>query len=305
MPETICRRAFLSATASVLYAAAAPARSKVRLGGPIFLKSEDPAALAREHRRLGYSAAYCPAQAKLHDSQQIKAITKAFAAQDVVIAEVGAWVNMLDPDAAKRNANMQYVLDRLALAEEIGATCCVNIGGSYNPKLWDGPDPKNLSQTYFDATVENCRHLIDSVKPKRTKFSIEMMGWSLPNTADSYVRLVHAVDRPAFGAHVDVCNIIQSANVYYGNGRVIEEVFRKIAPWILSCHAKDVGPRATHLAEMIPGRGGLDYKAYLIQIASLPRQTPLMLEHLHTSEEYDEGRNYIQKIAAENGVAFA
>ena len=36
------------------------AGTKVRLGGPIFLKSTDPAELAREHRRLGYSAAYVP-----------------------------------------------------------------------------------------------------------------------------------------------------------------------------------------------------------------------------------------------------
>jgi len=30
-------------------------RSKLRLGGPIFLKSEDPAELARAHRALGYN----------------------------------------------------------------------------------------------------------------------------------------------------------------------------------------------------------------------------------------------------------
>ncbi len=30
-----------------------------------------------------------------------------------------------------------------------------------------------------------------------------------------------------------------------------------------------------------------------------------MLEHLKTAEEYDEGRQYIQKIAAEEKLAFA
>ena len=34
--------------------------SPLRLGGPIFLKSDDPAELAQEHRRLGYRAAYVP-----------------------------------------------------------------------------------------------------------------------------------------------------------------------------------------------------------------------------------------------------
>src|SRR5258708_437345 len=80
----------------------------VRLGGPIFLKSDDPSELAREHRRLGYSAAYCPA-AKSSDADRIRAIRDSFAAANVVIAEVGAWKNMLDPDAAARKANLDYV----------------------------------------------------------------------------------------------------------------------------------------------------------------------------------------------------
>jgi hypothetical protein len=30
-----------------------------------------------------------------------------------------------------------------------------------------------------------------------------------------------------------------------------------------------------------------------------------MLEHLKNAEEYDEGRKYIQKVAADNAVTFA
>ena len=146
---------------------------------PFSSKSTIPRELAREHRRLGYSAAYCP-QAKLENRDRIAAIEKAFAAENVVIAEVGAWVNMLDPDSEKRAKNLKYVSERLALAEAVGARCCVDIAGSYIPKVWYGPHPKNLSKKFFDATVENCRTVIDQVKPKRTRFTIEMMGWSLP-----------------------------------------------------------------------------------------------------------------------------
>ena len=281
----------------------APVGRRVRLGGPIFLKSDDPRELAREHKRLGYGAAYVPAGVAAGDTDRIKAIREAFAAEDVLIAEVGAWKNMLDPDAEKRKANLQYVQERLALAEEVAARCCVDIGGSFNPKLWDGPDPKNVSQEYVDATVENCRKLIDAVKPKRTKFTIEMMGWSLPNTADSYVKLLKSVDRTEFGVHVDVCNIVDSPDRYYNNAAVISEVFRKLGPRIASCHGKDIGPRATHFAETIPGRGGIDYGTYLREIAALGNDTPLMLEHLQTAGEYDEARGYVQKVAGEKSVA--
>src|SRR5262245_4555302 len=86
-----------------------PARAgSVRLGGPIFLNSDDPEALALEHRRLGYRAAYCP-RVSLTDGGRIRAITEAFRKHDVVIAEVGRWVNLLDADPAKRKANLQTV----------------------------------------------------------------------------------------------------------------------------------------------------------------------------------------------------
>jgi len=281
------------------------ARTRIRLGGPVFLHSADIRELAREHRRLRYSAAYCPSGLKAGDTRAIAEAKHAFAAEDVVIAEVGAWKNMLDRDSDKRRANLQYVQERLSLADEIGARCCVDIGGSYNPTLWDGPDPRNLTRDYFDATVENCRKLIDTVKPSRTHFSIEMMGWSLPNTPDAYLQLIKTVDRKAFGVHVDVCNIIDSPERFYDNGRIIDEVFQKLGRWILSCHAKDVGPRATHFTEVIPGRGGIDYTRYLIGIAGLMTETPLMLEHLTTAEEYDEGRHYILKTGSTCGVTFA
>src|SRR5437588_7164640 len=103
------RRTF-SATLATASLAVAQSKRPVRLGGPIFLKSDDPAELAREHRRLGYSAAYCPA-AKAEDTDRTRAIVKAFAAANVVIAEVGAWVNMLDPDAEKRRSNLAYVTE--------------------------------------------------------------------------------------------------------------------------------------------------------------------------------------------------
>jgi sugar phosphate isomerase/epimerase len=283
------------------------AATKIRLGGPIFLRSDDPAELAREHRRLGYSAAYCP-NAEASDTDRIRAIERAFAAENVVIAEVGAWKNMLDPDAAKRKANLDYVITRCALAEAVGARCCVDIAGSYNAEIWYGMHPKNLSREFFDATVENCRRVIDSVKPKRTKFTIEMMPWNLPDGPDAYVELIRAVARPAFAVHLDVCNVINSPKRFYESGGVIRECFRKLGPWIASCHAKDlqwVPEYNVRFAEVVPGRGQVDYRAYLTELSRLPHDAPLMLEHLKSAAEYDEGRAWIRKIGSESGVEFA
>jgi hypothetical protein len=60
-----------------------------------------------------------------------------------------------------------------------------------------------------------------------------------------------------------------------------------------------------HFVEVVPGRGEVDYRTYLREVSKLPAQPPLMLEHLKTAEEYDEGRQYILKTGKESGIAFA
>ena len=291
------------ATAAAFPALAAPG-NKIRFGGPVFLKSEDPQELAREHRRLGYSAAYCP-QATAGDTARCRAIEKAFAAENVVIAEVGAWKNMLDVNLEARRANLQYVTERMALAEAVGARCCVDIAGSYSEEAWMGPHPKNFSQECFDATVENCRKVIDAVKPKRSKFAIEMMGWVIPSSPDEYLRLIKAIDRAAFAAHVDVCNMINSPERFYNHGDLIRETFAKLGPWVVSCHAKDLAwdiEMNVHFREVIPGTGKIDYRPYLTELAKLPTDAPLMMEHLKGAEQYHQAAAHIRSVARELSI---
>jgi sugar phosphate isomerase/epimerase len=308
MTARYTRRGVLAATAGAALAATTSSSPRpIRLGGPVFLKSDDPREIAREHRRLGYSAAYCP-KASAGDTARTREIEAAFAAENVVIAEVGAWVNMLDPDPEKRRTNLRFVAERLALAEAVGARCCVDIAGSLHPKVWYGPHPDNLSQGFFDATVENCRKLIDEIKPARTRFAIEMMGWTLPDGPDPYLKLIKAVDRKAFAVHMDPCNAINCPSRFYRSGEFIAECFRKLGRWVVSCHAKDlewVVEMNIHFVEVVPGRGELDYRAYLRELSKLPVDAPLMLEHLKQPEEYEEGKRYIQRIAGELGLAFA
>lgn len=59
-----------------------------------------------------------------------------------------------------------------------------------------------------------------------------------------------------------------------------------------------------HFKEVIPGRGKIDYVAYLTELSRLPVDAPLMLEHLKTAEEYSEGRRYIQGVAEKLGLSF-
>ena len=163
----------------------------------------------------------------------------------LVIAEVGRWVNLLDADLEKRAANLKLVTDGLALADEIGALGCVDIAGSFSATVWYGPHPDNLSQRMFDAAVENASKIIDAVKPKRAKFSYEMMGWTLPDSADSCLKMLKAVDRPSFAVHMDPCNLVNSPGRFYRNTRSAQRMLRQAGAMDrqLSRQGSDVGCR--------------------------------------------------------------
>lgn len=279
-------------------------RARLRIGGPAFSTTDDPEALAQAHRKLGYRAAYCP-NVSLEDGDRVRSYSEAFARNDVVIAEVGRWVNLLDADAAQRLKNLQTVTEGLALAEEIGALCCVDIAGSFNPKSWFGPHPDNFSPAFIDAAVENARKIIDAVKPKRASFCYEMMGWAPPDTADSYLQLMKKIDRKAFAVHLDPCNAINSPEKFYNNTALLNECFDKLGKWIVSCHAKDLAweiEMNIHFKEVVPGTGSLDYNTYLRRLAKLPHNPPLMLEHLSKPEEYAAGREHIFNVARKAGI---
>lgn len=279
----------------------------IRLGGHgLPIDSADPYAFARAHRDYGYGAAYVP-EVRLDDRERLRAIEQAFTAEDVVLAEIGIWRNLVSPDDAVRKANLAYAVERLAIADAVGAGCAVSYIGSFRAGTDYGPAAENMGPEAFDASVETVRYLLDTVQPRRAKFALEMMQYSLPDSIDSYVELIRAIDRPMFGAHFDPVNLIMTPRVYFDNGALIRACFDKLGQWVVSCHAKDITlhhQAALHLDEVQIGEGVLDYRTYLGELARMPREVPLMLEHLK-GEEYAVARDRIFAVGAAIGVDFA
>lgn len=274
----------------------------MRLGGPLLAEVRSPEEWVTLVRRWGYRAAYAPVSPEA-SSEEIAAYREAAERADIVIAEVGVWNNPLSRHAGERKAALDACVRALSLADELGARCCVNIGGSLGEK-WDGPCADDLGEEAFDLIVETVRSIIDEVKPLRTFYTLETMPWMYPHTAESYERLIKAVDRKAFAVHFDPVNMIWSPERFFHNGEVIRDFVRRLGPWIRSCHLKDVRLQdrfLVHLEEVIPGRGNLDYRTLLSELDRLD-DVPGMLEHLSTSEEYVQARDYVTQVAQEIGV---
>lgn len=271
----------------------------MRFGGNLFTDWKTPDEWAKSARDCGYSAVYFPLDYHA-DTKTIDAFLAAAKAQDLVICEIGAWNNVLSPDSQKRADAYERAIHQLELADYLNAACCVNIAGTYHPTRWDGPHPDNMTERGFDDIVASCQKIIDAVHPKHTFYTLEPMPYMYPDSADCYLRLIRAIDRPAFGVHVDMVNIISSPTLYYHNGEVMQEWFDKLGPYIKACHAKDIILRehlTVHLDECRPGTGALDYDVYLKGVDQLGGDVCLMLEHMTDPNDYVLASAFIKEKA--------
>jgi sugar phosphate isomerase/epimerase len=293
----------------------------IRFGGPVFMGNEktvakageshgaavfDPEALARKHVEKGFTAAYAP-QLDVNDSDKIRQTRKAFEKAGVVIAEAGYWENLLDTKEDNRRRNKQKMLETLYIAEELGARCTVNIIGSYCEGHGTREHvAKNFSEDAFCEAVDNARYFIDQVKPKTACFTYEIYQFSNNDSPEGLERLLKAVDRPQFGVHLDLVNMVNSPRAYFSHLDLLRDAIRRVGNRIVSSHVKDVrltdGAITVLLNEVPAGQGIIDIATYVKEVNRLPHMVPMMMEHLASEEAYDAAAAHIRACAASEGI---
>jgi sugar phosphate isomerase/epimerase len=291
----------------------------IRFGGPVFMADEkaagageshgaqgDPVLLARRHKEKGFTAAYVP-KIDLNDAALIRTTREAFQKEGIILAEAGYWENIMDTDGDTRGFHRARQLDALYLAEELGAVCSLNIFGSYCHGNGNSQHKAlNFSDEAFEAAVDMARYFIDTVKPKTAFFAYEIFPFDITDTAENIERLIKAVDRRQFGAHLDLVNLINCPRAYFSSGEIAKECVRRFGDRIVSCHVKDIKmkePSISVILEEVPmGQGNIDLKTFMRQIEGLSRPIPFMMEHLRSEAEYDAAAVEIRRTGRELGI---
>ena len=284
----------------------------IKLGGHVFPSAEqnakDPELLAHLAKHMGYQAAYAPDYLTIDKPDEIRIARKAFEKEGILIAEAGYWENMLDLRPDERRKNREEMCKIYAMAEELGAGCVVNTAGSY----CEGPgyqnhNPQNFTEEHFEDAVEMARFIIDTVKPKRTYFTYEVFMYNSIDCPEQYARILKAVDREKFGAHIDLTNMMRSPRELYQAKELTEKCVELFPNRIISAHVKDARLKrpaiTTLIEEAIPGEGEVDLSAFLKGFASLPHTVTMMMEHYQNADEYSRGLRYLQRVARESGIS--
>ncbi|MCI1864954.1 MAG: sugar phosphate isomerase/epimerase [Bifidobacterium sp.] len=277
----------------------------MRIGIGTTLPHNTPGKWAATLQSWGCTAAVCPidhtAPADLR-----KDYLDAASAAGLSITEVGVWKNVMSPDEDHRRKAIEYAEAQLALADEIGARCCVNIAGNAGPGGWDQYSPQNYSGEAYERIVDTTREIIDAVRPVRTRYALECMPWMLPDSPESYLKLLKDVDRDHMGVHLDYTNMINGMGRWRTMRSFIDSCFSILGGRILSIHAKDVRLMPglpTSIVETEPGTGAVDYAQVLSLAARFAPRASVFTEHLDTPRQYRDAVAYLLDTAGRVGAA--
>lgn len=272
----------------------------MRLGVAMNPPHSCPEEWADKLAALGLGAAVFPCGEQAPDSL-VDAYAEAARSHDIVIAEVGAWCNPLSSDPVARGNNMELCKRRLALADRVGARCCVNIAGTDGGPQWDGPYRENFGEAAMEKTAASVREILDAVKPEHTFYTLEPMPWMIPSSPEQYLELIGRVAHPRFAVHMDVVNMISSPEKYFFNRAFMENAFALLKGRIRACHVKDVviGPKLTlHLSETMCGDGALDIRRYAELADAEDPSMPFIIEHLAEWDAYLESIDRVRRLTA-------
>ncbi len=266
---------------------------KIGLSSP--LGHDSPEEWAENMKRLGCGSVVFPVDSSSAE-ETIAGYEAAAQAQGLRIAEVGIWRNAISLSEREQNQAMDYSIRQLRLADRLGAACCVNVIGAMGER-WDGAYAENFSKKAWDRAVKMIREVIDTVEPEHTYFTIEPMPWMYPTGPEEYLRLLEAVDRERFAVHMDVINMINTPERYFFPEKFVEHCFALLGDRIKSCHIKDIrlGQEFTfRLEECACGEGTFCLERYAQLANQADPNMPMIIEHLHTDEEYLQSLTYVK-----------
>ena len=240
--------------------------------------------------------------------KETEALRAACDRHGVVIAEIGVWKNVFDPDPEAAKDALEFAKGQLRLADELGIPCCVNIAGTSGSAGWDAADPSNYTDETYRRIVAVIREILDAVSPRNAFYCLEPMPWMIPDSPESYLQLIRDVDRPRFGVHMDFVNMINCPRLYLNPEAFIEKCFSLLGPMIKSTHIKDTRMHPTRLTAILeecsPGEGSLNFGHVLrIMDRHLDAAAPVLLEHMTTFEEYARAYDYLKAAAEEAGIS--
>src|SRR5258708_7200637 len=182
-------------------------------------------------------------------------------------------INLIDPEKSHRITAMDEVKRALESAEQVPInTCVLHLGHKGDP--WD------------TRALENSLTAIEHLKAFAHPLGVRLLIENLQNEITSPEHILEILRVGPF-ARVGVCLDAGHAHLSRPENNIgIDEAFELLKPRIAQLHLHD--NQATKDDHLWPGSGTIDWNNIAKHIATLPANTPGILEIAHDLEETPE-----------------
>ncbi len=265
-------------------------------------KGEAPEQTVKRIREAGYTSVNT--QPSQWNFAELAEMRKALRKYDVTVFEVGAYDNIIHPDAAKRQQILAKMARKFEDAANIGGSMVATVTGSCDPVYLINPHPDNWTEETWRLTVKSVRQLLKDTAGMPVSLGIEAQVTTNIDGPKAHRRLIDDVADDRCRVNLDPTNMISLAT-YFHTTEVLDECFDLLGESIMGCHAKDTyiipDKQTVHVQEVCPGKGVMDYETYLARMSRLKWPRAIFPEHIST-EEYPIADAYIKEVARRIGV---
>ena len=273
----------------------------MRLGSPLPRTWDSPAGWVAALRAVA-SAPPTGRWTTTPTRTSVDAYADAAAAADIVIAEIGAWSNPLSPDDADARRRARALQARGSRSPTAWARAAASTSPARARDTWDGPHPDNLSRDTFALIVDTRArdHRRGRAAAHLTTRSSRCRG-ACPTRPTATSSCWSAIDRPQLRRPPRPGEPDQQPGQVLRQRRLPARVLREARP------AHPLLPRQGHHARQRadgPPRRGDPRAAARSTTACCSREmdrldpdTPILVEHLTTDEEYAAAVAHIRSVA--------
>ena len=185
-------------------------------------------------------------------------VKSAFQQERIQIAVLGCYINMIHPNNAERQRQLDRFKEHIRFARDFGCSVVGTETGSVIPEL--GYSEDNYTEEPYEQVVQSVRELVNEAEKFGVIVGIEG-GINHPiHTPQKMKRLLVDIPSPNLQVIYDPANFISIDNVHEQEA-VIEEAFRLFGDRIVIVHAKDFVVENGEIVMVPVGTGNLNYDA--------------------------------------------
>jgi sugar phosphate isomerase/epimerase len=237
---------------------------------------------ARHTRTAGLSCVHLRPPPEL-SAEACRAAADSFRSEGIQVAAVAGYVNLVNPDLARRETGLARIHRLIELCREFGTPYLATETGSLNPDSEWEDHPANHTEQAWQILLPILREAVRRCEDAGVTLLIEGYVHNVIATVADCRRLREEIPSPHLGFMLDPNNLFEEADMRDVPAH-LGRIFRTIGPYAPVAHAKDVVYRDGRIDTPRAGTGKLDYSVFARLMRQYQPDAPVVLEHLRESE---------------------